>query len=158
MAKLNIPKRFREGVFKISQLDDRTVQEIRRVLDTVFTSPHGPTKAAISAVASLSQTNKADFVQIAEALAALYGVKAGADASVEEFVDDICDAMQSVEEVNLRVPEALRGRFRERLTHTSNRGRVHTRIQGYRFADGRRAYFLSRTNPDRFASSLWLQN
>jgi hypothetical protein len=113
---LNIPKKYREGVFRISQLDDRTVQEIRGVLNkAIGPSPEGPGKAAVAALTALSETNKKDFLQISEALVALYGVKAGADVSLDEFVDDVCDAMESIEETPWRVSEEQRGNFRDKL-------------------------------------------
>jgi hypothetical protein len=104
-------------VFKISQLDDRTVEEMCRVLNTPFaSSAEGARKSAVNALASLSDANRKDFSKIAESLIALYGVKAAADVSLQEFVGDIADAMESLEDdPDWRVPEEQNASFRERL-------------------------------------------
>jgi hypothetical protein len=115
MPKLKIPQRYRQGLFKLSQLDGRTVQEIRAALGRLIAVSGEPTKAAVAAVASITDTNKADFVQIAESLVALSFVKAGADVSIEDFVEDISDAMEHLEQPELRVPATQVQRFKETL-------------------------------------------
>lgn len=115
MTSLNIPKKYREGVFKISQLDDRTVGEIRNVLGTVVTTGEHPGKAAETAVASLSDVSRKDFSKITESLVALYGVKAAADVLLEDFVDDIAEAMESLDDEEWRVPEEKNTSFKSKL-------------------------------------------
>lgn len=116
MPSLNIPKKYREGVFKISQLDDRTVQEVCRVLNKVpGASLTGPSKAAADAISSLSDANQKDFLKIAESLTALYAVKAASDVSLEEFVGDVADAMESLDDAEWRVSEQQNASFREKL-------------------------------------------
>ncbi len=115
MPSLNVPKKYREGVFRISQLDERTVQEISRALNETFNTQEGLSKAAIASLAVLSETNKKDFIQIAEALVALYSVKSGADVPTEDFAEDIYSAMEQIEEAQWRVAEDHKQRFENNL-------------------------------------------
>lgn len=116
LPNLKIPKRYREGVFKISQLDSRTVEEMCKVLNsTVTPSTGGPQRAMATALTSLSDANRTDFAKIADSLLALYGVKAAVDVSLEDFVGDIAEAMESLEEERYRVPEEQGASFREKL-------------------------------------------
>ena len=115
MAKLTIPKRFREGVFKISQLEEPKIQEIVGVLNTLITSSGTDEEKAVAAVAAIPQANKSDSLKIAQALVSMYRVKAGSEVSLEEFVDDVSNAMESIEETGLRIPEAEREQFERKL-------------------------------------------
>lgn len=116
MPKLNIPEKYRQGVFKLSKLDDRTVKEIHSALSTLIAASGESSKTAVNAVSSISETNKADFIQIAESLVAMSYVKAGADVSLQEFVNDVSDAMENLDQIEFRVPLAQRERFKETLT------------------------------------------
>jgi len=116
MPKLNIPEKYRQGIFKLSRLDDRTIKEIRAALGTLIAASGEPSKAAVNAVSSISETNKADFIQIAESLVALSYVKAGADVSMRSFVEDISDAMENLEQSEFRVPASQKEKFKETLT------------------------------------------
>jgi hypothetical protein len=112
---LTVPARYRQGIFRLSQLDDRTVNEIRGALGTLLAASGEPSRAAVTAVSSLSETNKSDFAQIAQALVALSYVKAGADVSLPEFVDDVTEAMCGIEETQWHIPEEKIERFKETL-------------------------------------------
>lgn len=126
MAKLHIPERYRAGVAKIRTLDDRTVQEIRAALDKPLAlgsgdqsgveAPPKPGEVAITALSSVRNTQSREFKQVAEALAALYGQKSVREVSVEEFVEDVCDAMELLPSEELRLPHAEREEFRQKLT------------------------------------------
>jgi hypothetical protein len=115
VAKLTIPKRFREGVFKISQLEDPKIQEIVGVLNTLITFSGAKEEKVVAAVAAIPQANKSDSLKIAQALVSMYGVKAGSDVSLEEFVEDVGNAMESIEEIAFRIPEAEREQFEKKL-------------------------------------------
>jgi len=106
---LNIPQKYRPGILKISQLDDRTVQGIRGVLDAVTITAESSYKDVISAISSLDQSDEA----IGEAIGALYGVRVANDVPLEEFVNDITDSMDS--EPESRVPDDEREIFRKNL-------------------------------------------
>lgn len=126
MAKLHIPERYRAGVAKIRSLDDRTVQDIRAALDRPLAlgsqnqsgieAPPKPNEVAITAVSSVRSAQSREFNQVAEALAALYGQKSVRDASVQEFVEDVCDAMELLPSEELKLPHAEREEFRQKLT------------------------------------------
>lgn len=123
MAKLNIPEEYRFGVSKIRTLNEQSARNIRQALDKVTgVHPQGepattvqPEDAALSAVTSVSKENPADLKKIAEALVALYGVKSVREISVEEFADDVCDAMESLADPELRLPHAERAEFKNKL-------------------------------------------
>lgn len=125
MAKLRIPDRYQAGVSKIRRLDERTVREIRAALDRPLNlpksessvePPSNPDEVAMTAMRSVSSTNFTDFKDIADALAALYGVKSTRENSVEEFVNDVSDAMESLPSDDLRLPEAEREEFKGKLS------------------------------------------
>lgn len=109
MPRLDIPKKYRQGVFKISQLNDRTVLAIRKVLDTVTMSSEYRYSAVISAISSLDQADKA----IGDAIGALYSVRVANDVPLEEFVDRVTESMDS--EPESRIPDDKREAFRENL-------------------------------------------
>lgn len=122
MAKLNIPARYRAGVFQIGKLDDRTIREIRAALDRILqdkdledeAAQNRPDQVAMTAVTSVPEI-RGDIKSIAEALAALYRVRSARDIPVEEFADDVCEAMTTLDEADLRVPESNRDEFKAKL-------------------------------------------
>ena len=107
MSKLNIPERYRAGVAKIGSLDDPTVRLIRSALDGVIggveasdiaTAGERPDSVAATALASVASTiAESDFKQIADTLNALYGVRSSRDVPVEEFAEEVAEAMESLE-------------------------------------------------------------
>lgn len=125
MARLNIPERFRAGLSKIRELDETSVQQIRVALEQPvpgFSSdedaklPNRPSDIPVTALASMSSvTDRADLRPIAEAVAGLYAAKASRDIGVEEFADQVCDAMESLDSEESRLPRAERDQFRKKL-------------------------------------------
>ncbi len=109
MPSLDIPQKYRQGVFKISQLDDHTVQGIRKVLDAVTVTDEFRYGDVISAISSLDQTDR----EIGEAIGALYSVRGANDVPLEEFVDDVIESMHS--EPQWQVPPDKREGFRKNL-------------------------------------------
>ena len=128
MAKLNIPEHYRAGIAAIRTLDDQSVQEIRDALDGTSRQKSGdvnsvarsPKDVAITAVTAVSATKTVNIKQIAEAVTALYAVKSARDASVEEFTELVCDAMESLSSEELRLPKAERQKFKEKLLKILN--------------------------------------
>ena len=122
MAKLTIPERFRVGLSKIRELDDQTVQQIRAALEQPVPGfseeevrlPNRPSDIPVTALASIP-TERSDLRQIAEAVAGLYSAKAARDLAVEEFVDQVCDAMEVLDSKELRLSGAGRDEFRRKL-------------------------------------------
>jgi hypothetical protein len=125
VARLNIPERFRAGLSKIRELDERSVQLIRDALEQPvpgFSSdedgklPKRPSDIPIEALSSVpNDTEKADLRQIADAIAGLYAAKAERDVGVEEFADRVCDAMEALDSKELRLPHAEREQFRKKI-------------------------------------------
>jgi hypothetical protein len=115
MASITIPARYREGLFKISKMGEQDVKEIRAALDSIADTSAPPIIAAQGAVESIKQRNAKDFQQIAEALGSLYSARATRDASTEEFVNEICDAMLTLDSEKFRLPEREREQFRLKL-------------------------------------------
>ena len=123
MAKLNIPERYRAGVSAIRSLDEQSVQAIKTALDGTGRQESDDPGAvqstsgnmAITAVTSVSSVKPAEFKLIGEAIAALYGVKSSRDVSTEAFAEEICDALESIPEENLRLPQTERAQFKEKL-------------------------------------------
>ena len=126
MPRLIIPERFRAGVAKIRRLDERTVQEIRTALDLKrgdtpqkngegLEVPRDPNSVALSAVRSIASVNMVEFGQIAESLASLYTVRSMQDVSLDDFVEDVSDAMEVLPEEPLRLPHSERQQFAEKL-------------------------------------------
>jgi len=124
VAKLNIPERYRAGVALIRRLDDQSVQEIRNALDKILdtktqdqdiTSGKQLNDLAATAITSASSKDNIDLKRIAETLVILYGAKSVKDISVEEFADNVCDAMEELESENLKLPHAERKDFKTKL-------------------------------------------
>lgn len=119
MAKFNIPERYRTGLAAIRTLDEKNVQEIRDALERIQNASdvesNPPDDVAVTAIVSASGNKTANARQIAQTVAALYGVKSGRDISTEAFVDDICDAMEALPSEDQRLPHSERGAFRQKL-------------------------------------------
>ncbi|MBZ5526227.1 MAG: hypothetical protein LAP21_28755 [Acidobacteriia bacterium] len=122
MARLNIPVRYRDGVAQIRKLDDESVRQIRAAFDGAFTGRNmdevattTPNDAAMTAITALPARDLIDFKPIGQALAALYSVKSQRDTTVEEFVEDICDAAEDFDSEELRLPHSERDQFRDKL-------------------------------------------
>lgn len=123
MAKLTIPDRYRAGVSAIRHLDKASVLAIRKALDwggrqktDLSAVESSPGDMAISAVTSAPTVIAPDLKEsIADALTELYGVRSSRDVSVEEFADELSDALESVPEDNLRLIPSERAQFKENL-------------------------------------------
>jgi hypothetical protein len=120
VAKLSIPERYRPGIFDIARLDDESVRKIRAALDGATSgyrpdAPARPSEVAIDAITSVSGMSSSDSKKIAEALAALYRVRAARDASVEDFAEDVCNAMASVDVGTFRIQPSERDSLKRRL-------------------------------------------
>src|SRR5690348_3513037 len=126
MARLTIPERYRAGVAAIRTLDDRSVREIRDALEgikktsDVESVPSTPHDVAVNAITSVPTGKAIDTKQVAEAIAGLYGVKSVKDISTEEFVDQVCDAMESLPSEDQRLPHAERESFKAKLLTIMN--------------------------------------
>jgi hypothetical protein len=125
LAKLSIPERHRGPLSSIRSLSEQSVQEIRSVLDQVARGeeqkpdnyvdiPRDPGTVITAIKSTPPRAHIANFKQILEVLATLYEVKSARDVTVEEFVEDVCDAMESLDS-ELRLPHAERADFAGKL-------------------------------------------
>jgi hypothetical protein len=123
VARLNIPQHYRAGIAALRTLDDPSVKAIRAALDRAVSQqsedlgavPTPPHDMAINAITRVSSIKREDFKLIGEAVGALYGVKSAREVSVDEFVEEVCDAMESLPEEDLRLPHGDRSQFKEKL-------------------------------------------
>lgn len=124
MAKLNIPQRHRAALSSIRSLSDDSVRQLRAALDEIAPEsrsskpeqnlPSDP-KATLTAVRTLASTKTANLKEVLEVLITLYEVKSQRDATVEEFVDMICDAMENFDDPKLRLASSERAEFAGKL-------------------------------------------
>jgi hypothetical protein len=127
VAKFNIPKRYQAGVSEIRKLDVETASRIRAALDRVFANQKleaatvvQPDDIATDAISAVPSQPTVNLKLIAEALAALYSVKSQADTPTEEFADDVCESLETLDSEELRLPHAERDRFRANLVTLLN--------------------------------------
>jgi hypothetical protein len=113
---MQIPEGYRSGVSKIRKLDERSVREIRNALDQATDTMHRPDQVAVEAVSSIPHTNQDEFKEIAEAVGTLYSVKMARGILVDQFVEDVSDAMESIDSDEMRLQPNERQQFRQRLT------------------------------------------
>ena len=124
--RLNIPERYRAPLYSIRLLPDTDVQKIRAILDEVVSpsvqNPHlaqelpSDPGAAITAVRKASpKTGIANLTKLLDVLVALYEIKSQRDISVEEFVDDVCNAMENLDHPEYRLEHSDRADFAGKL-------------------------------------------
>lgn len=109
MAGFKIPKGYRQGVFKISQLNDRSIEAIRKVLDRVSATGEFSYDGVVSAISQLDEGDR----ELGEAIGALYNVQVANDIPLEQFVDDIIESVDS--EPEWQVPHDKLEGFRRNL-------------------------------------------
>jgi hypothetical protein len=112
LPKLQIPDRYQPGLAKIRDLNQNSIEAIRNRLENVpdTTSPEDLADASAS-----SAVNIPGAAGVVEALVSLYVLKSGNESvTLEQFADDICDAMASLKS-DLRLNEEQRISFREKL-------------------------------------------
>lgn len=118
MARLNIPQRHREALAALRSLSEDRVQEIRSILDGA-TSSVGQTEGAASLdpdnIIRLVKSTIADDVRgVWEAVLSLYLVKSQRDETTEQFVQEVCDAMERLEGA-FQLPQSERKSFSDKL-------------------------------------------
>ena len=89
MARLKVPDKYKPAIAAISKLDASTILKIRAAIEAM-----PPSVSPRSLGKALTKSLAPELKEIAEAVGSLYGVKAGMDMTVEEFAEEICDAME----------------------------------------------------------------
>jgi hypothetical protein len=109
MARLDIPPRYRAGLALIRDLDADTTRLISDALDSIpalksdnSSSPPNLEESVMNSLANIPKLTKTQFRTITEALLSLYGVKASRELPLEEFVEAISDAQESLQPENAR--------------------------------------------------------
>lgn len=108
---------------RIRTLDTGAVEMIRAALDQATSGPGDqgnsgppdPDALALEAIERVSGTEIKNLREIAFALAALYHVRSSREAPLDHFVDEVCDAMESLQSDDLRLSTSQRPEFREKL-------------------------------------------
>jgi len=115
LPKLNIPESYRPGLSLIRKLDERSVRDLRLALDQATDTSLRPDVLAASAVSSISHANVEEFREIADTVGTMYSVRMLNSMPLDDFVQEICEVMSSLDSQELRVPESERASFREKL-------------------------------------------
>jgi hypothetical protein len=108
-------------VSEIRKLDTETASNIRSSLDRVFanqkqnSSVTEPNDVATTAITAVPHKNTLDVKSVAQALSALYSVKSQMDSAIEEFADDVSDAMELLPSEELRLLPDEREKFKANL-------------------------------------------
>ncbi len=133
MPKLQIPERHQPSLAKIAHdVDDDAIRIIRQIFDRAPDTSNpieiSSSDAAINTVASIP------LAGILDALSSLYILKAGTESvSLEQFVDDISDAMASASP-EFRLPQNKRQEFRKRMLALLGSEHFLTISKGYDLA------------------------
>jgi hypothetical protein len=126
LPKLNIPERYRPILSSVRSLSERDTQQIRTVLDQVASSqprnsgaelelPSDPGAAMVAVRNASARVEIANFTKILDLLVTLYEIKSQRDVAVEEFVDSVCDAMESLDNPEYRLAPSERADFAGKL-------------------------------------------
>ncbi len=117
LATLTIPPRYAAGMAKIISLPDDSIEEIATALSEV--TPSLDLKALASEVSSrVKSVARADISRIVRLVVSLYSARAYSDpssSSIDEFVDDICEALSRSGRKELEVTEENKERVKGRL-------------------------------------------
>ena len=107
MPKLQIPERHQSSLATIRNLNELDIRAIRAILDRA-PDTISPVEIAGTDAALTSAVPGSDIKGILEALASLYVLKAGTESvSLDQFVNDIGDAMTSLESSHRVTDEQL---------------------------------------------------
>lgn len=108
LARLSIPARHRAALSSIQSLSDDSVRQIRAMLDQAqaamgraVTKKAGdsmdPDEIVTALQTSGAQVPIKNLTEVLEAVFSLYVVKSRRDISPDQFVSDVCDAMERIE-------------------------------------------------------------
>ena len=106
---------------EIRKLDAETASNIRTALDRVFANQKQdatvvePDDVAASAITAVPHKGTLDFKSIAQALSALYSVKSQMDSPIDEFAEDVSEAMELLPAEDLRLLPNERDQFKANL-------------------------------------------
>lgn len=92
MAKLTIPSRHKAGIAKLRGLDEKAVRDLRESLDKVSATVN-PSEASLQLMTLDSDKAIPGLKEIRSLLVSLYAIKSTHEIPLDEFVNDVCDAI-----------------------------------------------------------------
>ena len=115
MPVLSIPEQFQPGLARLRDVSEETALQLFASLEAASRECSSDSLSAeeLRSVAGLSSS---DAQTILNCLTFLYRVRASSDATVPEFVTDVCDAMRYGVGSRYRLSEESLPSFRERMT------------------------------------------
>ena len=120
MSALKIPKEYEAGIATIKKLSDSDADKILQVLKEA--SPGASPPEIVTKLHPILPTFSEDDVEnLVEALHSMYLIRAHSDVSIEEFVNDLTDAIREsgnkdIQTSNPEELERLKSRFESLLT------------------------------------------
>jgi len=125
LARLNIPTRYRAALSSIRSFSDDSIRAIRAILEEAQSVIRGTTDQktweSISPddiVKSLQSSGDnvpiKNLREVLEAILSLYVIKSRKDVNTDQFVDDVCDAMERLDPAQ-RVEKENRNDYAEKL-------------------------------------------
>lgn len=124
MARLNIPERHRKALKSIRTLPENNIQEIRSILDGATSGVGQSDEADVSidperVIRLVKSTIPENLRGVWEAVLSLYLVKSQRDETTEQFVEEVCDAMERLDG-DLQLPHSERGIVASKLLSLLN--------------------------------------
>jgi hypothetical protein len=114
VATLNIPPRYREAITKIQFLEDKAFEELRSALEAQ--QPASVDRDVVSAIASSAPgLAPSDIEGILESLMGLQIARSLADASLEQFCEDVVSEIERAEKKPPALSTEQRAKFAARI-------------------------------------------
>lgn len=114
MARISIPKRYRPGLAKLrklsNDLSERLMGELQKCPPTANARDIGSNLAP-----QLPEVPQSELEEIAATLCSLYILRAETDKSPDALASDVCEAMQSADQDELKLTDSEYPEFRDRL-------------------------------------------
>lgn len=114
MTDLRIPGEHRRGLGRLYNLSDSEAGELLASIKVVVSKEQSDDLAA-SQFPEVAGLSTEQLAEILDTLVALYGVRISAEVSIEEFIVDICEALQSHGSQDFQLPPESVERFSSRL-------------------------------------------
>jgi hypothetical protein len=113
--RIRIPERYQPGIAKLVSLSDNALEELLSVLNETPSSLNLDTIKA-NTLSKISSTPESDVDEIISALDSLYYIRHESDITIQDFSEQVLQAMRDTNNRELQLEENIRGQFKERLT------------------------------------------
>ena len=114
MAALRVPKSHQPGLAKIIALDDEAMAEFYAALES--TGPAlVPQELATKLGAKVARISQDDLQRILRSLIGIHQVRGASFASVPEFAEEVCNAVEDARSETLKLPPERREIFKQRI-------------------------------------------